>query len=52
MTDLLEPGVDPDLALKALEVAVDMFQAADLDGLSPKAEARGHRTVGAGAPTT
>jgi len=38
VTDLLEPGVDPDVALKALEVAVGMVQAVDLDGLSPKEE--------------
>ena len=38
MTDLLEPGVDPDAALKALEAAVGMVQAVDLDGLSPKEE--------------
>jgi hypothetical protein len=38
VTDLLEPGVDPDVALKALEAAVGMVQAVDLDGLSPKEE--------------
>jgi hypothetical protein len=38
VTDLLEPGVDPDIALKALEAAVGMVQAVDLDGLSPKEE--------------
>jgi hypothetical protein len=38
VSDLLEPGVDPDVALKALEAAVGMVQAVDLDGLSPKEE--------------